>query len=174
MNKLTSSIFNFFYFNQQFAKNIITKQYYDSYFFPLDGIKNWNRAYGISGFYEYQCIIPHDRNIAKELVSLIAKSDSYTWFGLMKIFGDIKSCGLLSFPRKGISLIFDLQNRGKETLDLMGRMDSLVLSNDGILNPAKDSRIPKNIFYQLSNKIENYVNFIDPKFSSNFQQRYFN
>src|SRR6185312_7536496 len=33
---------------------------YQSFFFPLDGVRNWNRLYGPKGLFQHQSVIPEE------------------------------------------------------------------------------------------------------------------
>ena len=58
LNTTTVKLFNWFYYNKVFKKVSFQKVKFDSFFFPLDSIRNWNRIYGKKGFTQYQFIIP--------------------------------------------------------------------------------------------------------------------
>ena len=56
-------------------RNIV---HYGPYFYPLDTIPNWNRAYGKRGFVQYQCAFPLDKSasgVEQLLGSLKASAD---------------------------------------------------------------------------------------------------
>ena len=62
LNNFTIRIFNFLYYNRVLRKKSSKKINFDSFFFPLDVLKNWNRIYGEKGFLQYQFIIPIDKS----------------------------------------------------------------------------------------------------------------
>ena len=64
---------------------------------------------------------------------------------MLKNFGDVKSVGMLSFPTEGVTCI-DLQNKGKETLSLLNKLDEIIIQNSGRLYPAKDARMSREMF----------------------------
>ena len=58
---------------------------YDSFFYPLDSIRQWNLLYGKQGFLQYQCVIP-ETNVAaiEELLDRIARSGMGSFLGVLK------------------------------------------------------------------------------------------
>ena len=146
---------------------------YDPVFFPLDGIQNWNRVYGPSGFYQYQCAIPRDQAPAsvRALLSAIAEAGQGSFLTVLKEFGDVPSPGLLSFPMEGTTLAVDFPNRGSKTLALLDRLDAITSAAGGRVYVAKDGRAAPQMLLQGYPKLERFRQSIDPAFSSTFWRR---
>ena len=100
INNLSASLINEVYFriNKEKNDNI---QHYNPFFFPLDGIKSWNKVYGPKGFFQYQFVVPSNKSL--ETLNLvfeeIKKAKQKPFLGVIKTFGSLESKGLLSFPR---------------------------------------------------------------------------
>lgn len=172
VNNFTLKILNdvYFFFNKD---KVLKKQHYSNFFFPLDTIKSWNRAYGVKGFYQYQFVVPLD--VSKKVISLVIdKLIEYKQkpaLGVLKTFGKIKPLGMLSFPREGLTLAIDLQNKGKITLDLLDELDNIVTSFNGGIYPAKDCRMSKDTFLKNFINYDKFKIYIDPRIKSNFINR---
>ena len=175
VNNLTLSLLNSFYFSINKNKN--TKlQSYKSFFFPLDIIKNWNKAYGVKGFYQYQFVVPTKsaHSVINKVINEFQKANQRPALGVLKTFGDIESSGLLSFPEKGLTLAIDLQNKGKVTLELMNKLDEIILDFGGKLYAAKDCRMSASTFKKMYPQIESFKEYKDPRISSLFYKRVIN
>ena len=145
---------------------------YDSFFYPLDSIRQWNLLYGKEGFLQYQCVIPETKLDAfEELLARIAHSGQGSFLGVLKKFGDVPPAGMLSFPRPGLTLALDFAMRGERTLQLMRSLDEIVLQSGGALYPAKDARMSSALFEASFPRWRSFVPFIDPKMSSSFWRR---
>jgi FAD/FMN-containing dehydrogenase len=173
VNSLTLKAFNAAYYHKQFQKETRQIQHYASFFYPLDGILEWNRMYGPRGFYQYQCVIPiqYGRESISDLLIEIAQSGMGSFLAVLKVYGNIQSPGMLSFPLPGVSLALDFPNRGKKLHQLFSRLDSIVRSAGGRLYPAKDGRMPGSIFRSGYPRWQEFTNYIDPRFSSSFWRR---
>jgi FAD/FMN-containing dehydrogenase len=143
------------------------------FFYPLDGILNWNRLYGPRGLYQYQCVVPteagHDATHA--LLDTIARSGLGSFLAVLKVFGSVKSPGLLSFPRQGVTLALDFPNRGQRLEKLFMELDAIVSEAHGRLYPAKDGRMPGSLFRSGFPLWSEFARFIDPRCSSSFWRR---
>ena len=149
------------------------RAHYPGFFFPLDAIDRWNRIYGSRGFYQYQCVLPVEGGYAamRELLQLINASGEASFLAVLKEFGSRLSPGLLSFPRPGLTLALDFPNRGEKTLSLLGQFDSVVRAVGGALYPAKDARMPADLFASGYPALESFREQVDPAFSSAFWRR---
>ena len=107
----------------------------------------------------------------KSIVEVISKAGEGCFLAVLKAFGHIKSPGLLSFPRPGLTLALDLPMRGRRTFALLDALDELVLQSGGALYPAKDARMPPTIFKTGFPNWTEFARFIDPKLSSSFWRR---
>lgn len=146
--------------------------HYLPFFYPLDAIGAWNRLYGRRGFLQYQFVVPHEAAEAvPEVVRGIRLSGETPFLNILKVFGERRSMGLISFPRPGITLAIDLPMRGSSTLALCDRLDALVLSAGGALYPAKDARMGRKAFRASFPGLGEFLPYVDPRFSSGFWRR---
>jgi L-gulonolactone oxidase len=173
LNPLTLRAFNTAYFHLKAAGAGGRKAHYDTFFFPLDAIGDWNRVYGRRGFFQHQCVLPEAaaRPAVRELVSQIARVGQGSFLAVLKTFGAVASPGLLSFPMKGATLALDFPNRGDDTLKLLARLDDVVLEAGGRLYPAKDGRISAAMFQAGYPALGEFVRHLDPGLSSAFWRR---
>ncbi|MFP5247434.1 MAG: FAD-dependent oxidoreductase, partial [Thermoanaerobaculia bacterium] len=148
LNKLTVRAFNTAYFlaNARPKPQVV---HYDSFFYPLDAVANWNAIYGRNGFLQYQCVIPEIAGLApvQEILDAAAKSQLASFLTVLKKFGSLPSPGLLSFPRAGTTLCLDFAARKLDTLlPLLERFDDIVEAAGGSVYPAKDARMSPTRF----------------------------
>jgi FAD/FMN-containing dehydrogenase len=173
LNALTVGLFNALYYRLQAAGARHQVQHYAPFFYPLDSLRQWNRLYGRRGFYQYQCVIPPAaaEPAIEALVQAIVSSGAGSFLAVIKTFGAEPSCGVLSFPREGATLALDFANRGQPTLDLLARLDAIVAEAGGALYPAKDGRMPAQMFRASYPNVDKFTPYIDPAISSDFWRR---
>jgi FAD/FMN-containing dehydrogenase len=171
LNSLTGRAFNNVYYHLNGAKAGKSRQHYAPFFYPLDAVRDWNRLYGRHGMLQYQCVIPRNnqRDAIGTLLDVISASGQASFLAVLKTFGDLPSPGLLSFPRPGATLALDFPFRGDATLKLMTRLDAIVAEAGGALYPAKDGRMPGDMFRRSFPRWEQLVK--DPAISSDFWRR---
>lgn len=165
-------LFNAAYYRQRTAVQG-RLMHYQAYFYPLDAIQNWNRIYGRSGFYQYQCVVPPGPGpeAIRHLLDAIARKGEGSFLAVLKSFGTQAPAGMLSFPRPGYTLALDFSNRGERTFALFNELDSIVRDAGGALYPAKDARMPAPLFRSGFPEWETFSQFVDPAFSSHFWRR---
>ncbi|MDB3961086.1 FAD-binding oxidoreductase [Acidimicrobiia bacterium] len=172
VNNLTMKGLNNFYFSIN-RERIISKQHYRTFFFPLDTINWWNKAYGKKGFFQYQFVIPKKESSKglNKILKEIKTNGEIPALGVLKSFGNIKSKGMISFPRDGITMALDFPNKGEETLKFFNKLDKIIMEYGGALYPAKDARMSKEVFETSFPKFDLFSQYIDPRFSSSFYRR---
>src|SRR5260364_350898 len=146
---------------------------YESFFYPLDAISQWNRLYGPRGFQQYQCVIPErcaEAGIA-ELLRAIADSGRGSFLAVLKRCGDLPSPGLLSFPMPGVSLALDFPQRERVNHPLFDRLDAIVRHAEGRLYPAKDAHMSGADFRRAYPAWERIEALRDPALCSRFWKR---
>jgi hypothetical protein len=129
--------------------------------------------YGPRGFYQYQCVVPTDgdRDVLIRFLGEISRSGQGSFLAVLKLFGVPTSPGILSFPRAGVTLALDFTNRGERRERLFMRLDAVVGEAGGRLYPAKDGRMPGEMFRTGYPNWKTFSGFVDPGFSSNFWRR---
>jgi FAD/FMN-containing dehydrogenase len=173
INRATMAAFNAVYYRAQLGRTRRAVGHYGPFFFPLDKIRHWNRVYGPSGFFQYQCVVPDvdGRESISSLLDQIARSKETPSLAVLKRFGNIGSPGVLSFPRPGLTLAVDFANRGAATLAFLEKLDGLVAEAGGAVYPAKDARMSATSFERFFPQWRLLASQVDPKFSSSFWRR---
>ncbi|HBE89907.1 MAG: FAD-linked oxidase [Candidatus Andersenbacteria bacterium RIFCSPHIGHO2_12_FULL_46_9] len=173
MNKWSVRAFNEVFYRKSMGDKVSRCVHFNKFFYPLDVVNNWNLVYGRSGFLQYQVVIARDRCEAaiKEILTKVAQSGRASFLSTLKYFGDIKSPGLMSFPRPGLVLAIDFINASAETLQLLDTLDEVVWKSGGAVNPSKDGRMSAQAFKSSFSNWELFEEYIDPKISSSFWRR---
>ena len=146
LNRGTIGVMNSLYYRRFAAGRSRRTVHYEPYFYPLDRIQNWNRAYGKKGFVQYQCAFPLEKSAVGIVLLLrgLKASRMGSFLVVLKRFGQ-QGDGLLSFPFEGytISLDFPVNDRLEGFLK---QLDSIVLAHQGRVYLAKDARLSPSTF----------------------------
>ncbi len=175
LNSLTLRAFNAAVYAFQRDKAAHTIFDWDSFFYPLDSIRNWNRIYGKRGFVQYQCVWPPDESRAGlvEVLEAISRSGRGSFIAVLKKFG--AQDGLLSFPMPGYTLALDFAvNDG--LLEFLDSLDAMVLKRGGRVYLAKDARMSAETFRAMYPNLATWqaakaIADPDNRFSSSLSRR---
>jgi FAD/FMN-containing dehydrogenase len=173
LNYSVVKLFNAAYFNLHKFTSSNSLSDFESFFYPLDNVKNWNRLYGKKGFFQYQCVVPVAGGIelVGEMLEICSRFSQGSFLSVLKKFGDIRSPGIMSFPRSGYTLALDFRNLGDSTYQLFVELDKLVFENNGAIYSAKDARMSPENFKKSYPGLNDFCNYIDPVCSSDFSRR---
>lgn len=173
VNRLTLRLFNSAYYRTHPSRRRHKVVEYDSFFYPLDRILHWNRAYGRRGLQQFQCVIPDSPALPAvgELLATIAASGQGSFLAVLKRCGDIASPGLLSFPLPGISLALDFSQEAQPEKSLFPRLDAIVREAGGRLYPAKDAHMTSDDFRHFYPQWPLLEALRDPSLCSRFWKR---
>jgi FAD/FMN-containing dehydrogenase len=173
LSSKTIAAFNSIFFQRHPSSKRPELVHYDSFYYPLDKIDQWNRMYGKRGLVQWQCVVPlcGGKNAIKSILGEITRSRRASFLVTLKAFGPVQPVGMLSFPMQGFTLGLDFANSGQDLFDLLHRLDRLVIAYGGRIYPAKDSRMSSSTFHASFSEIGRFSRYIDPKFSSSFYRR---
>ena len=146
LNKYSIQTFNSAYYNRILKEEVNNKVHYDPFFYPLDGINNWNRMYGKGGFTQYQFVIPKEAGLEglSEILTAIAESKRGSFLAVLKMFGKGNQ-NLLSFPTEGYTLALDFKLTD-QLFDFLNKLDAIVRKHNGRLYLSKDVRMSEEMF----------------------------
>lgn len=159
VNHFSIKFFNWLYYNKNSNKISKKKSDIDSFFYPLDKVKNWNRIYGKKGFIQYQFILPESVGYAgiKEILTIVSKKQKASFLAVLKLYGETNE-NYLSFPMKGYSLAIDFKI-DDSIFDFLNNLDEIVIKYNGRVYLTKDARVSKKIFEQGYSKIDLFRKF---------------
>ncbi len=138
LNPLSMGLFNFGVYNSHVPKTKSGLVSPETFYYPLDMVRRWNRAYGLAGFTQYQCVIPDTAGIA----AVVRFMEALTATGAASFLCVMKDCGpqgqgLLSFPMPGTSIAVDIPVK-KDTAAIVAKLNALVIGVGGRIYLTKD------------------------------------
>lgn len=175
LNRVTMGLFNRAYFQIGAHKSASTLVDWDSYFYPLDRILNWNRLYGKKGFMQFQCVLPLAKSYdgLQAILTKMAESKRGTFLSVLKRLGPEERP--FSFPMEGYTLCLDFPVNTK-TLALLTELDRITIDHGGRFYLAKDSRMSREMFQKSDPRAEAFSAWrvnrrVEDVFSSNQSER---
>src|SRR5262249_38747438 len=111
----------------------------ESYFYPLDMMRDWYRLYGRRGMTQYQCVLPEEAGpgAARRFLEVLVARGGPSPLCVIKACGP-QGTGVLSFPRPGISIAVDIPVRA-DTQALVDALNEQVIAEGGRIYLAKDA-----------------------------------
>ncbi len=176
LNQYSISLFNQLYYGRIRQDIAHDSLHYEPYFYPLDGINNWNRLYGKNGFVQYQFVLPKSSGLEgmTAILEKIAESKRGSFLAVLKTFSE-QNNNYLSFPMSGYTLALDFKIE-PGLFALLDELDKQVLHYGGRLYLTKDARMSEHTFkegypqWQEFNRIRKEYG-ADKKFASHQSQR---
>ncbi|MGM0631663.1 MAG: FAD-binding protein [Pseudomonadota bacterium] len=156
LNQYTMKTFNTLYYRVA-GRDTTRIQHCQRYFFPLDGVRNWNRLYGRKGFLQYQFVVP-DASAEQTIEEVLHRTRR---IGIGSFLTVLKRTGPanhnpLSFPLSGYTLALDFRY-DPELLPVLDTLDDIVAEAGGRVYLAKDARLSREHFRRMYPHWESFV-----------------
>lgn len=120
----------------------------EAFFFPLDGLRDWNRLYGKQGFHQFQCVVPlSEAESLRVMLERIASVGLASPLAVLKRLGPGRG-GHMSFPMEGYTLAVDFPNR-RGVEDLVGSLARDAAAAGGRIYLAKDSLAEAGLVHEM-------------------------
>ncbi len=126
------------------------------YFFPLDGLADWNRLYGPAGLVQYQFVVPDGEEAAlRRCFELIRARRLPVYLAVLKRFGPAFG-GPLSFPVEGWTLAIDLPAAAPGLRAALDELDGLVAACGGRVYLTKDARMRPEVLREMYPRLPSF------------------
>jgi decaprenylphospho-beta-D-ribofuranose 2-oxidase len=157
LNPYSVRTFNTLYYHRVMRTRSERKVHYEPFFYPLDGIKNWNRMYGAKGFLQYQFVLPLEAGLAgmTEILQRIVAFRRGSFLSVLKVFGE-ENMNLLSFPMRGYTLALDFKF-DTALPGFLNELDHMVTDFGGRIYLTKDARMSEATFKHSYPRWEEFV-----------------
>lgn len=157
MNPMSMKLYNWNYYRKFNKQTPLVNL--DSFFYPLDALKNWNRVYGKKGMVQYQFVVPKvlGYEAISKIIELVTASKYPSYLSVLKLLGKANQ-NYLSFPMEGYTLSMDFKM--KHGLDaFLKKIDPIVNQYGGRIYLVKDFRISKEAFEKGYPKLNKFRKF---------------
>lgn len=135
------------------------------FFHPLDMAGQWTRLYGRHGFLQYQFVVPFEAiDTMRTIITKISEEGHASFLAVLKRMG-AQSGGMLSFPKPGWTLTYDLPAGVEGLGPWLAELDELVLSVGGRHYLAKDAFASPDVIragYPRLDEWKTIRNSVDP------------
>jgi len=157
LNPLTAKAFNTLYYWRHVQRKKTAVVSPEPFFYPLDAILQWNRAYGSRGFTQYQCVLPR----AGGPESVRAFMELLTRLGGASPLCVIKDCGpegkgVLSFPLAGTSVAVDMAV-SPHVQGIIDRLNEFVIAAGGRIYLTKDRFTRPEHFRAMEPRLDTFL-----------------
>ncbi|NPB02816.1 MAG: FAD-binding oxidoreductase [Thermotogae bacterium] len=140
LNDLTMRLFNWaYYLTHPTYEGLVD---YERFFYPLDSIESWNRAYGQRGFIQFQFVIPSAEDM-KLILEKIVKHGGGSFLAVLKRMG--KQRGYLPFGIPGWTLALDFPIKSG-LFDFLKPLMREIVDRGGRFYLTKDALMDEGLF----------------------------
>lgn len=154
LNPFSIKLFNWAYYYKPSSSISNKIVHYDSFYYPLDKIHNWNRIYGKNGFVQYQFVLPKKTSFqgVKSALEVLSKNNLGSFLAILKLFGKSHEDRYLHFPKEGYTLALDIKIQ-PNIFSILTELDNLVTGYGGKVYLTKDARMAHdNYITQYKNR----------------------
>jgi decaprenylphospho-beta-D-ribofuranose 2-oxidase len=157
LNAWTVRVFNELWYRRTPRRKVEALMPLGTFFHPLDGVRNWNLLYGRRGFVQYQFCVPDENaDAVSHVIERLAQSRVASFLAVLKRFGPANSAPL-SFPLAGWTLALDLPVGSVKLPSLLDELDKIVISANGRVYLAKDSRLRSDYVPLMYPRLEEFL-----------------
>lgn len=157
LNDATAGAFNMLYYWKHVQRRRQGIMSPETFFYPLDAIDRWNRAYGKRGFTQYQCVLPRAAGAAavREFMELLTKLGGASPLCVIKDCGP-EGHGMLSFPLEGTSIAVDMALTA-DTQRIVDKLNEMVIAAQGRVYLSKDLLTRAEHFRQMEPRLPRFL-----------------
>jgi FAD/FMN-containing dehydrogenase len=157
MNRTSVRLFNALVYHSHVPRVRRRVVHPESFFYPLDWLREWNRLYGPRGFTQYQCVLPDEagHGAAHRFLERLTARGGASFVSVIKDCG-AEGEGLLSFPRPGVSIALDIPIRD-DTQALVDALNEQVLAEHGRIYLAQDGFTRAEHFRAMEPRLEEFL-----------------
>jgi decaprenylphospho-beta-D-ribofuranose 2-oxidase len=157
LNRVTASTFNFAYYRGHFRRHKKRFVAPDPFFYPLDAILHWNRAYGQRGFTQYQCVLPNaaGTSAVREFLVCLTRLGGASPLCVIKDCGP-QGKGVLSFPMEGTSIAVDMAI-SPNIQRVVDRLNEFVIAASGRIYLTKDRFTRAEHYRAMEPRLETFL-----------------
>ena len=129
----------------------------ESFFYPLDSCRHWNRLYGRRGFTQYQAVLPlrSGRSGYHRVFDIVEEIGAAPFLCALKDFR-AEGKGMMSFPKEGLSIVFDMPicDRTQAAVDAL---NAFIATEGGRVYLAKDALTRPEHFRAMEPRLDEWL-----------------